>query len=261
ASYAVGTVNATQGSGAITGVGTSWTTAMNGLTLRINNSPEYYAFTFAGATSATIDRPFEPPSVSGVGYRIDQNTFLLPASCRILRGVRALHAPRRLTPITPAELNALDPNRMVYGEPIRWCQTWDSATDPPIMQVELWPIPSSPSSTGNTLSFAADYVFDASDLTPGNTSSDFLPWVRPQALVEGVQASIDRWRASSNPSVAAAYLSTASAHETEFLKLLKEMQQINAMQRGPQAIKLAPELRRQVPGYYRRGPWHRGGNG
>lgn len=203
---------------------------------------------------------------AGLPYRIDQNIFQLPAECRILRGIRPMHdGDHPLEIITPAEMTRRSNYRNVYGTPQWAAQTWDTATDPPIMQVELGPVPSSPDSMGNTLSFVVDYIYDPAALYDGSstpsTSQDFLPWVRPLALIEGVQASAMRWKADQNPQAAGAYLNTSTAHERAFMGALENMAWTNAQQRGAQSLRLAPELRRQPPQRFHRGPRHRGYTG
>lgn len=252
ASYAVGTVSATQGSSAIAGVGTTWTAAMNGLMTRINNGAEYYNFTYVSATTATLDRPFEQVSGTGFAYRIDQAVFLLPAACRVLRAILPFHNRRRpLQMISPAELDRLAPQRTTYGTPVYAAASWDSYTDPPVMQVELYPVPSNPDSVGNTLSWMVDYIYDPAGLNPSLTSTNMLPWVRPAALIEGVTANIKRHLKDYQG---------AEEHKKEFASLLVAMARINALQRGPQPIRLAPELRRQVASRFNHHRWHEGSN-
>lgn len=244
-SYQTGTLTATQGSNAIVGVGTTWTAQMTGLTIRIANAPEYYVFAFVDATHATLDRTFEQANLSGATYRIDQNIFLLPISCRIVRGVRSFHPGRRIDLISPGEMNRLAPGRLTYGLPRYAAATWDSNFNPPQMQIEFYPIPSSPSSTGETLSWPVDYIYDPADLDTFQTGFSMLPWTRPTALVNGVQADI------------AAHLKDytgAEMYEAKFGSLVKQMSMINALQRGPQPVGLAPELRGGYggsPGYHR----------
>ena len=314
-SYQAGTVTVEQGSNAILGAGTSWTAALNGLTIRIADGVEFYVFTQTDATDGTLDRPYEGSTnaisasavdaagtgyqpgdlfwiaggngaaagivqsvgaggtvatyaitntgngfavangaitttngagvgftlnitavgiSSGLSYRIDQNIFELPYDCRVLRGVRGFHPPRPLTLVSPGELNRIAPGRLVYGIPRYAAATWDANTDPPLMQIEFYPIPASPDSLGNTLSFAVDYIYDAADLTSSDTSFSLLPWTRPAAIVKGVQADIAAWQEK---------LTLAQSYEAGFERLVKEMAMINALQRGPQALRLAPQLR------------------
>lgn len=236
-----GTVSVTQGTQTVTGVGMTWTAAINGLTMRINNATEFYIPTFVDATHLLLDRNFEQPDVSAASYRIDQNIFLAPANARIIRAVRLFHPPRNLGLPTPGELNAIAPGRETYGVPRYAARTWDSSTTPPILQVELYPIPSSPSSTGELLSFAIDYIYDPADIDPNATGFTMLPWVRPSAIIAGVQADL-------------ASGAEAQRLEAKFSALVRQMSMINALQRGPQATRLAAEYRGSrgaYPGFHR----------
>jgi hypothetical protein len=250
-----GTLTATLGSNAITGLGTAWTVALNGLMIRINNTSEYYQFTYVGATSATLDRPFEGPTAAALAYRIDQHIYVLPSNCRIVRQVTPLHVRAKpLEQVSPADLNRISASRNVYGTPKYWAQTWDSFSDPPQLQLELFPVPDCPDGSGNVLSWSVGYIFDQGDLDPDATSITLMPFVKPWAIIEGVKADAMRPRPGWTGDLAA-----AQAYEVEFEKACQESLMINAQQRGGQVIRLAPHLRRQ-PSPTRRlsTPWDRG---
>lgn len=233
-SYAVGTVSVTQGSTALTGVGTTFTSAMTGRVIRIGADLQYYTFTYVSAATGTLDRGYEEPSVTGASYRIDQNIFQLPASVRIVRGVRPLGNYLPIDVCTPGDLNRLYPTRTRYAWPMHVAPTWDSATDPPVLRIEAYPIPSSPDPSGATVSFAVDCISDASALDPTTTGASMLPWVRPAALIAGCRAEICAHQKDA---------SGAQMYEGHFEKRLQKMRRINALQIGPQALRLAPELR------------------
>ncbi len=252
-SYITGTLTATQGSASIVGAGTVWTTAMNGFMMRIAASTEYYQLTALTATTATLDRPYEGVTGADLAYRIDQNVFLMPPAARIIRGVRPLHNREKpLEIITPGELNRISGSRNSYGTPMYAAPTWDSVSDPPILQAELWPVPDCPDTGGKILSFVVDYIYDQSPIDVDGTSVSLLPFVRPAALKTYCQrefaAMKDDWQG-------------VDYYGGRYKELTQSMLQINALQRGPQRIRLAPELQRQTPPRYRRGPWHRGFNG
>lgn len=262
-SYATGTVAITRGATAVTGTGTTFTAAMTGLMIRIGNSSEYYQFTYVSATSGTLDRGFESTTVTAAEFRIDQAVFLLPTNCRIVRGVRPLHDRYvQITRHTPAELNALAPMRTVYGNPRYYVPTWDSQATTPQMQIELYPVPSSPDSMGATLSFVVDYIYDATlDLS---TSSSPLPWVSDGAMIEGVSADICRWRSTlktDNPLYLPNGVMVAQDYEAAFNRYLKNQGVVNAQQRGNASMKLAEEFVGRKGPYYRRGPRHEGFTG
>lgn len=194
-------------------------------------------------------------------YRIDQNIFVMPAEMRILRSVRPMHD--WLTPlevISPHKANLLFGQRNCYGTPTHAVQTWDSTSDPPRMQLELLPVPSNPSSIGNTLSWAIDHIYDPAPLDPSATSATLLPWMDPTALKEGVGADIATYLGK---------LDIAANHETKFDMAVKRMGMVNAQQRGPQAMRLHPQFlgngRRGGYGYGYgrggRGSWREGWNG
>lgn len=232
-SYAVGTLTATQGSATVTGSGTAWTAAMTGLMIRIAAGAEYYQFTYVSVTSGTLDRAYEGITAAGATYRIDQNIFLAPSDARILRAVRPFDGGKPLEMITPGELDRRAPNRGGYGVPAMAAATWDNFSDPPNLQIELYPVPSSPDSSGIRSAWVLDYIFDPA--TPSTSSTSLLPWVRPAALKAGVQADIKMY---------AGELASAAGYEKRFDELIQTMAQNNALQRGPQTIRLAPELTR-----------------
>lgn len=239
-SYATGTIAVTQGDATITGTGTSWTAAMSGLAIRIAAQEEYYQLTVTNGTSAELDRPYERADATGQTYRIDQPVYVMPATCRIIRAVAPLHDRLdNLEIVTPYELDRISISRNSYGTPKYAAPHWDNFSDPPRMQLELYPIPQSPTSQGAVPSWAVDMIQDAPSFDPEVTSANVLPWVRPAALVAGCLSDVNLHLKD---------FQAMALYKTQFDEALMEMLQTNALQRGPQQIKLARELRRKVPG-------------
>ena len=261
ASYAVGTVNVTQGSAVVTGVGTTFTVNMNGLVFRANTSAdsnassgaEYYQVAYVSATQLALDRPYENVTVAGAGYRIDQNFFLLPPSSRIVRGIRPLHDRTRvLKIITPAELSRIAPLRAAYGTPEYAAVSWDNQSDPPIQQIEFYPIPTSPDSGGITLAWAVEYTYDPALLSDGSSSSTLLPWARPDALIAGValDCALDKGDQVR-----------AELYKAEWNERIAEMAGVDAESRPYQPLRLARQYQGNRPSRWRRGPHHEGFTG
>ncbi len=237
ASYATGTVTATLGSASIVGVGTTWTAAMTGRMIRVGDLSEYYQFTFVDVTHGTLDRTWEHPDTADSAYRIDQAVYLLPNDCRIVKAVRGLHDfELELERVTPGELNRRAGQRRTYGAPTMYAPTFDNFSDPPIMQVELYPVPESPNTGGEVLSYVVTYDFDSSLIAPGSTSASLLPWVRPQALKAGVKAS--KFLDKEN-------FAAAEKLQQEMDRLVAIMARVNTAQIGPEPIRLAPEYTRR----------------
>ena len=255
---AIGQVTAVGVSGAVTG----YVLAQNGAGYSVGTA---IATTTTGAgTGLTIDILTVTPG-SGLSYRIDQAVFLLPSNARILKGVYPMHDRfRSLELITPAELNRRDPQRRVYGIPRACAHTWDNGGTPPQLQLELWPVPSSPDYAGATISHVVDYVYDPATLNPGTTGSSLLPWMSSGAMWNGVMADISLWR-SSLPKSADLFLpngvTTAQGFEKYFGDFLQSMKVTNARQIGNAPMRLAEEFEGNGGRYYRRGPWHRGFTG
>ncbi len=235
-----------QGSIVMSGSGTRWTNDLVGSLVRVANGPEFYIVAqVMNPTEIILDRPYEGASaLSGTSYRVDRNTFAMPSEARIIRAVRPLHSGVPITLTTPGDLNRRFPRRTEYGMPRYAAPTWDTQSDPPMLQVELYPIPDSPAPTGETLAFAVDYIYDPTPPDPTQTSASVMPWVRTSALLAGVRAEIARHQGN---------LAGAQDYEARFTKLVDQMAMINALQRGPQALRRAPELRGHnpsVPGYH-----------
>lgn len=243
-SPAQGTVTNTGPGGSVTGISIS----VGGAGFAVQNGVTTTAGSGAG-TGLTINITAVGAS-SGLSYRIDQAVFATPDGCRIVRGVKALHEggyPLEL--VSPAELNRRAPSRNAYGDPFIAAATWDNFIDPPQLQVELYPIPSSPNQAGNFLSFEIDYVYDPQALDPRATSASILPWTKPACIIAGVQSDV-----AANAGDAA----KTQLHEARFERLLSQMRMTDHRQRGPQPIRLAEEYQGGHPPRYRRGPWHRG---
>lgn len=249
-SYATGTVTVVQGSATITGVGTSWSTALDGHAIRINNQPEYYQFTDTNGTSAQLDRVYQGPDASALTYRVDQNIFVLPENCRILRGLKPMHLGEKpLDRRTPAELNDISITRNKYGTPTVYAPSWDNFSDPPRMQVELYPIPDVPGPDSFRPAFVADCLLEADVLDGNTTSQGLLPWVKTQALENGVLADFARKMKD---------YAGAQSYESKFSTLLLDMIRQDSEQRGSRVMKLASRFRRQKPPRWPWGPRHEG---
>jgi hypothetical protein len=174
AEYAAGTVALTAGSNAITGTGTTFTGAMTGRLFRASTDGPYYQFTYVSATSGTLDRPYEGATASGAAYRIAQTVFTLPSDCRAIIDVDGLGLRGRTD---------FPPTRPDHGKPAYWRQTMDSFTDPPAMQIEVYPIPVEAQLLAVT--FTAEALPATLDPATG-----LLPWMHPAALKAYVNAHV-----------------------------------------------------------------------
>lgn len=216
AEYAAGTVAIAQGATALTGTGTTWTAAMTGRTIRIVAAAAHYEFTYASATTGTLSRPYEGATVTAGSYRINQRIYSLPQDLRMIASVGDLHRK------SMAELNEIaGADRNSYGEPVYWAPAMDAATDPPVPRIELFPIPIA----------VQGYPYHYTGDPAGSTT--LLPWLRPAAILAGVQADI-----CSTPAFRD--LAAAARFEAQFGERAAELVRMEAERIGPQRIRTEP---------------------
>jgi hypothetical protein len=103
----------------------------------------------------------------------------------------------------------------------------DANTDPPVLQAELYPVPT------EVKGFRHEGI--AEQATPTATSTTILPWVRPSALISGVQADVAGFREN---------FSAAAFYEGKFESLVNDMANIAARSRGPTPMKMADRFTR-----------------
>ena len=251
ASYAIGTLTVTQGSNVVTSDGTTptvFTAAMNGLMIRIAAQAEYYQFTYVSPTVGNLDRGYEGPDATAATYRIDQAIYLLPTNCRIVRQVRPFHNDwKPLELVSPAELNRIRPSRNYYGTPRYACPTWDNSSDPPQMQLELYPVPDVPDTSSTLLSWGVDYIFEEAELDRNGSGVTLKPFARPAAIFAGVQSDAMRPRPTLDGHLGPEQVYDAES-ATPTAQSLMNIQQ----QRGPPPIRLTPHLPHPTPATHRK---------
>jgi hypothetical protein len=242
AEYSTGTLTVTNGSAVIAGVGTTWTGAMTGRIIRpfgqpitipetdSPGGPTYYEFTYSAAGTASLDRPYEDASAAGVAYRINQNVYPLPDGTRLVRGITDARNSRLLTRTTLAQLNESAPERAAYGNPQFWALYIDQASNPPVLQVELYPVPV------NGYGLFADTVLDGdANVTAGATSASLLPWLRPACLNAGVMADISAHLKDWN---------SEKSYAAKYAIYLADMVRNEAQRIGPKKIQIADRFAR-----------------
>lgn len=215
AEYSTGNVTATEGLATITGDTGVWTAAHTGRMIRIAEDVEFYGFTRDGDTSGTLERSYEGATITG-SYRLNRNIYMLPSDVRKVHSVESFASDAQLHKLTLAELNQIAPRRDSYGSPYYWAPYMDSVTDPPVLQIELYPVPIEVE--------GFRYTADTDTARPTWSSASLLPWVRPAALVQGVMADISRL--NDKPVMAVEY-------ERRFAALMSDMVTIASRRAGP----------------------------
>lgn len=91
-----GTVSVTNGSTAVTGVGTGWTSGITGREFRKSGDSISYEITFLTATTATIDPVYQGDTESGAEYVIFRELYSLQADTKKIISVVNLSVPREM---------------------------------------------------------------------------------------------------------------------------------------------------------------------
>lgn len=226
AEYATGTLSATNGLTLISGSGTDWAAGHTGRMLRVAEQPQFYGFTQTSATAATLERAYEDDTVSGAAYRINRNVYTLPADVRKVVSVQSFELGTDLRRVTQAELNQIAPRRDSYGVPEYWAPYMDALTDPPVLQLELYPVPI------GVAGFRYEAFTDVERPTWSTVS--LLPWVRPAALIQGVLSDVRRTEGA---------VAQADSHERRFAELVANMATIAARRSGPVTMRASGWVR------------------
>jgi hypothetical protein len=114
-----GTVNTTNGSAIITGVGTNFISAMVGFQIRIGGllNATYTIIQVISATSIAVDRLWVGPTAVGQSYGVAQVYVTVPADFDYFYSVTNPTANYRLNfNVTQADLDSYDPQRSQVGQ-------------------------------------------------------------------------------------------------------------------------------------------------
>jgi hypothetical protein len=221
APYTTGTLLVTEGSAALVLTDGTFTAAMTGRSLRVDGREEWYEFTRVGATTGTLDREYEGETETAATYSIYQNIYPLPADCRVVNGITSAELGP-LGKMSRTELNATAAGRPATGTPRLFAPYMDNASDPPLTQIEVYPIPDA------VVSLVVSYTAEASAIA--GTDTTILPWLRPAALIAG--ATADALEHLEN-------YQRADRQKLKYEEYLADMMRTESLARGPQPMRLA----------------------
>ena len=233
------TVTVTVGSAAVTGSGTTWTIAITGQRFYRPGDTVIYTATYVGATSLTLDRPYEGNGTEAVAtvhaaspYVFMQNRYSLPTDCRSI--VTVLNPVNGLPMVSFTEdgLDACTGPRTRVADPRAWAQYDDGPeTSPPVLhQIEFYPPPL------RARGFLMEYLREALVFTGENTTDSPLPFVSGAVLLAGARADIATYLEKLAQAV-----KYEAAFERELARLLLVE---HAMRRVKTAMKMADRFTR-----------------
>lgn len=217
---ATDTATLTVGSNAVTGVSTTWTSALIGKRFyRPGDAALYAVAAVGGTTSLTLDRPYEGISgnasgtvYSGSSYVLMQNVYTLPGD---VRSVISILDPVTNAPMERMSKDGLDTSagaRTLIGDPKVWVlyDDTDETAPPVIHQIELFPPPM------YARGYQVQYLHTAIGFDGTNTSGGPQPWVGTQVLLYGCRADIAAHMAGQSEGAASVYFAQAKMYEAKF---------------------------------------------
>lgn len=228
-SYAEGIVAVTHGESGVSLSGGSWSGIPSGRRIRIANRTEWYVLTVQSQQNGMLDRPYAGPSASDASYAIFQPIYALPPETRFVEGIRGGEPPRELKRISRSEMNAAFAARTEIGEPAYWSAYMDDDSDPPRMQVELYPAPR------QARTYTVLHVADPLLPSEAPDSPGLFGWLVPRLILEGVRADILAHRGD--------YAGSDRA-EARFQRMLEQMVKTDCYRRGAAHWRLAERLTR-----------------
>jgi hypothetical protein len=153
---------------------------------------------------------------------IGTDIYKLPADCRALKSIRGPLGPMEYFDATKHVIGT------VPGTPQTWRPVWDSATDPPQQQVQVFPVPDA------VVTLTAEYTAEEATFGTGTTSNSLLPWMRPGCLIAGVEADGQNHKGN---------FAAGDRKEVRFEKLLNDMVRTECARIPAKTIQLAAKYR------------------
>lgn len=215
-----GSVTVTRESDAVVGVGTAFTTAMQGRQFRVGTQePIVTISAVADGLNLTLDRVWGGPTASGAGYEIYNAYFTAPSDFHSFISVWDPRLNWQLTTeMVAEELNVIDSQRADSGNAYAVvAHSYDSVSSPPLPRYEIWP-------------HAKDdhvwpFLYEARLEDLEDVGASLPRYIRGDVLLEMALDECARWPGPSTAQKNPYYsLTQASAHQGRALDLVMEME-------------------------------------
>ena len=187
--YSTGTVAVTNGLNTVTGSGTTFTSAMTGRQIIIDDAggQPYYTFTYVGATSGTLDRAYQGATDSSSTYSIGEYYVEFPADLVTLDDIRDLDNNWRLRRQYHQQnyLDLINADRSSTGNPTLYV-----AAPPRVSSGVTYPRYEFYPRLSSGTHLVARYVKDSSL----SANSDYpISMIKPEAIIYGALSDLCIW--------------------------------------------------------------------
>ena len=127
----------------VTGVDTTWTSAMVGRKIRIGGESEYYTISaFVSTTELTISQSYMgdyDTLAEATTYSIYQDVYSLASDVEKVVSMTLPSSSSKLTRVSRQEIDALEPNPQSEGTPVYWTEVGRDSDG--YRQIQLYNIP------------------------------------------------------------------------------------------------------------------------
>lgn len=118
APYSTGTATCTKGSTAVSGSGTSWTSAMVGIKIQLqNDSAHYYISAVNSPTSITLAVPYQGSNGTNVSYTIYQDEYALAADVQSYNTLIQIQNSVPMVELPPSRFDQDFPTQQSFDSP------------------------------------------------------------------------------------------------------------------------------------------------
>lgn len=221
-----GTVTVTAGSATVTGAGTAWTTALEGMQFYVGGEAPFYTVSdVTSGTTLTLDRVYGAEDGAGLTYAIQPIYLSVPSDFLHFIDIVDVENNWRLRwGCTAEQLDLVDAARTDSGTPFLF-----AAIQPTSVggrpRYEIYPRP--------PLAGGQSYHFRYQRRLPELTANSDLPAfpVRPQTLREGALEELSRWPGTADRPNPYFSLDLSAFHRKQFDEAMgrdnKQDQEIN----------------------------------
>lgn len=223
--YTTGTATVTNGSNAVVGIGTTWTSAMIGRQFRIGLlTPIYDIIAVPSATSLTLSDVWGSTSQTSVGYQIYLAYQIPPTDFHSFTSVYDPNFNWQLwTTVKQSELNSYDAQRASQGTPYvvtdydyTSLALGGGSLSPQVPRFEIWP--------HQVASYVIPFLYESRPPDLNDSTGQLPRFIPGDALLEGALAQCARWPGPDRDHVNPYFnLNLASQHEERWRRKLVEL--------------------------------------
>lgn len=218
--FSTGTISATNGSATLLGVGTGWTSALEGRQFYLGGSGPYYTIlTVVDPTTITLERPFGGATTgAGITYEIAQAYVTPPSDFLSFKTIKDPQNNWRLRfNVSQEWLDKRDARRSTVGNAWMFVDYRQSSTNVP--RYEVWP------RVTNQRLYPFLYVKRPSDLINA-TDTPIFP-IRGDELVTGAMADLCRWPGTETRRNPNFDLRLAKDYESMFDDMVRALKRVD----------------------------------